>query len=235
MHHRASTNRDTYTHGLRASSWKAIVWKTQLYYRFSALWRAGHLPAAPKWWSNMCRKESSLWDSLHYLNWLKNVGVREGQIEVDIFFFVCRKYSYAKLILVEIFKWNSIKIFMSKELWMYLEIIWNWVILSCSFFLLVSTLSAAQAQKSCPYMCICIDTDIHVYVHICTHTHIYTHPTFSNPSGTAAFAFSFCPSYWHSDHCRYTMCIYHVSIQMSIYSYAGIHPKYRWKCIATTW
>lgn len=54
VHHWASTNRDTYTHGLRASSWKAVVWITHLYYRIRALSGPGHLPLAPKWWNNMC-------------------------------------------------------------------------------------------------------------------------------------------------------------------------------------
>lgn len=76
VHHWASTNRDTYTHGLRASSWKAIVWLTQLYYRFSALWRAGELALASKWWNNVCCKEDSLLKNMHFWNWLKNMGWR---------------------------------------------------------------------------------------------------------------------------------------------------------------
>lgn len=62
---------------------------------------------------------------------------------------------------------------MGKELRIYLEMLWNWVVLSHWFFFSVSTLSAAQVQQIYTYLCMWIDTHTHIYMCIYAHTHTY--------------------------------------------------------------
>lgn len=103
---------------------------------------------------------------------IEKYGVKEGYIEVTIFFFVHRKYSYPKLTLVEIFKWNSIRIFMSMELWIYLEMLWNRVVLSC-LFVFFSVYSFSSTSSTSLYIYVYVYRHRHAYVCAYMHTHTY--------------------------------------------------------------